>query len=788
MDPAEEKRRKLNALKLSSFDWVKGLDDVWNLSRWDVPELHRKAEGDFSQEIVQLLSRGGVLSPPGMIVSGPGGAGKTHLLSRFCRIALLNGGSFMLADMSAAARGGFLETVLAGMASSLATPVALLEGRTQASLAAEGALAAAGFQVPRDFAGRHTRANPGKLARDLEKVRDKLQASWPREAAEHSDCLRALFLLNSRDASLRKAAMDWLAGGPPDPGTAECAGFRAPRGDAARAVAGLSFFLSLSGRFSVLALDQMDHLSALFSLIARAGASEAAAGLAAEARARVADFSDGLGRLTGLTRRTLAVVSCLPATWENLSSLSLNTSLERYRRPPVFLSPVGSPEIAARLVAARMKTPCRRAGISPPWPSWPFREESFEDAVGLFPRALMERCHLLVRERVLAGDPSEIRSLDLRSGAVGALEDAAPPPFAASYVEDDLVEAGPASGESGVPGPVAVKAQGPPPGTWPPPEPLAEAPSPLQERDPGDTMVFAWSGDDFRDYLSGSLPDLAGLSDIESALEGEPASHPPAELSGREDGADAFPEGGAAAGFPIGGGGDGAEEAGSGAGHGAPEAGPGGGGAGQEDGDPVFRAEGRFQELFGAADTGAFQDESLEDELWPEILSCFLGAFADSLSGKDRPSVSIEGPPPGEVPPPYHVLVRAEGPGLPEEGRSLYVRALLRNHHMAFASRLRKAMEAASPDRRDPSVRLVLVRFSPKPAGAASAEALESFGACGGLWLRPADSDLALLKAVSELSRELPRDSLLAWMRAFQPWRRLLFLANDLAWLSSDAG
>ncbi|MDR1080048.1 MAG: hypothetical protein LBQ79_03580, partial [Deltaproteobacteria bacterium] len=441
MDLEEANRRKLNALKLTSFDWVKGLDDVWNLSRWDVPALHRRAEEEFSQEVVQLLSRNALASPPGMIVSGPGGAGKTHLLSRFCRIALLNRGYFLLADMSGEGEG-FMETVLAGMARSLSTPVSLLEGRTQASKAAETLLSAGGFVVPPDFAGRHTRQNPHKLDRDLEKLGDKLQGTWPREAAEHSGCLRAVFLLNSRDPLLRRAASDWLAGRPLDPEGAAAAGFRSGRGGPDRAVAGLSFCLSLGGRYSVLAMDQMDHLSALFGIISRSGPGDGAHGLPAKARSQVADYSDGLGRLTGLTRRTIAVVSCLPATWENLCSLSLNTALERYRRPPVFLSPIGNAATAMSLVDARMKAPCRRAGYAPPHPGWPFRPEAFEDAVGMFPRALMERCHQLVRERVLDGDTSEIPTLELPDARTsdGWADGPAMP-----YADDDLVEADPES-------------------------------------------------------------------------------------------------------------------------------------------------------------------------------------------------------------------------------------------------------------------------------------------------------------------------------------------------------
>ncbi|MDR3153682.1 MAG: hypothetical protein LBW85_05275 [Deltaproteobacteria bacterium] len=827
MDQAEENRRKLNALKLSSFDWVKGLDDVWNLSAWDVPALHRRAEEEFSQELVQLLSGRGLASPPGIIVSGPGGAGKTHLLSRFCRMALLNRGTFLLADMSASGEG-FLEIVLSGMARSLAARVPLLEGRTQASLAAEGALAAAGFEVPRDFPERHTRANPQKLSRDLEKIRDKLQDLWPLEAAEHSEPLRALFLLNSRDALLRRAALDWLEGKKPDPESAAASGFRGERGAPEKAVSGLSFCLSLGGRYTVLALDQMDHLSALFGVISRSGPGDPAAGHAAAARARAADFSDGLGRLTGLTRRTLAVVSCLPATWENLSSLSLNTALERYRRPPVFLSPIGSAETAARLIAARMEPACRRAGYSPPHPAWPFRPEAFQAAVGLFPRAILERCHRLVRERILAGDASEIASLD-PDGRGGAAPDGGTfAAYSAPWPDDDLVEAAsppadlfrpkglrPQAARRETPAPPA-QARGP--AAPSPAISLAsrgsrpDAPPALMEREPGDTLLFAWNEDSsLLEYISGSLPvDLEGLSDTGPEAGGAPG---PAGPRPRPPAAEVPPP------PPRGAGQEAAESRGPGGREGpagsqgpaesrapegtAPDTGPKakpenpapeGSPAGEpfaEEGaeaerDPVFAAERRFQLLFREADTEEMRDEAVEDKVWTEQLLGFLTAFAESLPKTDGPRVSAEGPPEGQDPPPYHALARAEGPGVPDGGRRLLVRALLKGNPLAFTSRLNKAMAAASPDGRDTSVRLALIRFTPKPTGESTAKAVEGFGQQGGLWLKPSEADLALLKAASELGKALPRADFLAWMRAFQPWRRLLFLAADLAWLTGE--
>ena len=339
--PRTEDEKKLAVLKNATFDWVKSLDDVWRVPSWDVPSLHGGALADFRVELGHLKGQRESASPPGMVISGPGGSGKTHLLSRFCQETLNAGGSFLLADMSAIRES--LETVLKGMAKSLTTPLGP-GARTQMSLIAERVLSHVKFQVPRAFSSRYTRHNPARLQRDLDRLEAKLGEGHPREAVEHLDVLRTILLLSSDDLFLRKTASDWLRGLPVSLEGAMATGYTIGRGEAESAISGLSFFMSLGGGFAVLALDQMDHIVSLFSLISHNGENDPSPS-ASTARAIITNLSDGLGRLTALTSRTLTVLSCLPLTWDSLlSHSSANTSLQRYRRPPVYLRPLDSRE------------------------------------------------------------------------------------------------------------------------------------------------------------------------------------------------------------------------------------------------------------------------------------------------------------------------------------------------------------------------------------------------------------------------------------------------------------
>ncbi|MDR2338540.1 MAG: hypothetical protein LBF40_00135 [Deltaproteobacteria bacterium] len=500
--PETERELKLRVLCKASFDWVRNLDDVWSIPEWDVPGLHGGALKDFLVELSQLKAQRELSSPPGLVIAGPGGTGKTHLLGRFCREAISRGGFFVLCDMSAIR--DVLETVLKGMVKSLITPLGYHGGRPQAALLAEAVLAFAGFQVPQGFPDRYTRRNPARLHRDMDRLVAKLAEAHPREATEYLDVLRTILLLGSRDPFLRKAAFSWLKGLPVSLEEAAATGYTVGRGEAELAISGLSFFMALNGGFTVFALDQMDHVLSLFSLIAHNGHGDLSPSVST-ARAIITNLSDGLGRLTSLTSRTLAVLSCLPLTWDSLlGHSSANTSLQRYRRPPVFLSPLSSRDSMEALVAARLREASRKAGWDPPYPTWPFRPDSFEGIDGINPRALMERCHRIVRGLLLSGEPAEVERI-LEAPGDGPWGQ--PPPRALSPGEDAPQ---PAGGES--PGSLGDGPSDGPAQTGQDPEAMrleTEFRWYRDASDPEDTKIDGHSDDFWPEALSSVLGALA---------------------------------------------------------------------------------------------------------------------------------------------------------------------------------------------------------------------------------------------------------------------------------------
>ncbi|MDR2349040.1 MAG: ATP-binding protein [Deltaproteobacteria bacterium] len=721
----DERLRQLNALKLADFGWVKNAEDVWTPSEHDVPALHREAEIDFSLELVRLIKNGdNDFSPPGLVVSGPGGSGKTHLLSRFARIAIQNGAFFLMADLSGV--GDLMETVLEGAVRSLPIPLPALGGKTQTNVLVENILKTVNFKTPGDLGARHARSDARKLNGDLEKVLDRLGRTFPRESADHAEVLRAVFLLNSEDPLLKRAALNWLRRRPPSIRERERAGFATERPGARETFAGLSFFLSLNGGMTVLAMDRIDHLASLFdpaSPDSPGSPGDSGGNPGAEARKLVRDVSDGIGRIPELAKRTLAVVSCLPATWELLSRLSRDASLDRYRRPPIRLAPMTDPAIPAKMVAGRMKTASRKAGLVLPHPTWPFAPGAFENVPGLRPRVLLERCHELVRDMLLEG---EIREIDSIFGEgpperpAGAPRDPARPPATPPGDSADAEEArnAPGGAPDRVPDDIPDDAGDAPPGENDPPL-FSEG-------------VFVWGAgeNDFdpestQSLLSGLNIDFgedAGLSVKEEIMTGR-APDPAGPLFARRD------------------------------------------------------------ELLLEETRDLFKDPETEDVVWPEAFRALLEPMVEILRLPPSKTLSLElGT--GENPPVFHATLSFRDANDKKASRKLFLRAANGNDGESLGEALENALERSGINPANPDRRLVLLRFSPKPQGRESERAFGEFESRGGLRSKPSDGDLALLNAVMTLKREFRANEFLAFMEKARPWEKVLFLEESVSWVA----
>jgi hypothetical protein len=731
--------RKLNTLKLADFDWVKNLDEVWGFTPTNVPELHSRAVEDFSHEMARLLSnKGNSFSPPGIIVAGPGGSGKTHLLMRFANIVFQNKGYFLLADLSRVE--DLLETVIEGMVRSLLTPVPFLENKAQITLLTFNILEAVNFVMPPDMAKRHN-ADPSKIGKDLDKILVRLLPEHPRECAEYSEVLRSILLLNSESPILKRCALNYLYGRPLTAESTELAGFKLKRNGPERVITGLSFFMSLNDKPQVLALDQLDHLLSLYNLLSHSPPIDEGRGLVTETLGLLSNVSDGLGRLPELSRRTITVLSCLPETWNYLQECSLNTSLERYRRPPIFLKPMDSEETARKIVGARMKEAAGKAHHKLPYPGWPFKPESFQGSAGHHPRVILERCHALIRELVLGDSVDEIESIFPSEDPIGE----------ETYIE----EAGNARETYGAFG------------SYEESPPLN---NPAQARDPG--LVFAWgentglkdllqnTGDLGRGPYGASPPLPRKTLDGSDPYEARPLADKEPFFKSRnpnDPGSTLIPT------------------------------------ETYKEEEPISEPEGplkppillRYEELLAEDERDDFKDETNEDTLWPEALEALLSPCLSLIFIPPHKTLTLEFDNDEKIPR-VHAYLSSKDDRSGKAEKNLYLRAVASKNYKRLLTRVDKILEYSGIKKRNANTRLMMLRFAPFPSGDSSVKTVLKFENMGGLRSKPSDQDLAILNAVLSLKKEFSNTEFQGFMEKNRPWEKVLFLEESLAWLTAN--
>lgn len=391
----------LAALKLASFDWVMRLDDVWRPSPYDVPELN----AHIRQGVLDTCRTLAATSPLGWVIVGPAGAGKTHLLAGLRREASSARIYFILVDMTDVK--GFWETVLLGYLNSLREPENQPQGRrlivdllTYLGLSQDKAYryAIALGKIPRET-----------LVENTTKVIQKLGQRHRQKVIDHQDIIRALFLLNSDDFMLGNLGYTFLLGLPIEESEARSLGLRQTRLEPIQILRGISWTLSLGGP-TILALDQLDAIVNEQHLASGLEENGDRAEERKVARLIIEGLGRGLAALPDHTTRTLGVLSCLESTWDILRRTALKSSTDRFQAP-LTLRPVTQPEMAAGLVARRLATAFRAVGLYPPYPTWPFRPQSFEAVAGLTPREILKRCESYRRKCLETGQAEELNSI-----------------------------------------------------------------------------------------------------------------------------------------------------------------------------------------------------------------------------------------------------------------------------------------------------------------------------------------------------------------------------------------
>lgn len=396
----------LAAFESVDFQWTQNLESVWQDPRYDVPSLHQKQRQAVLAKLRGMAASAETGSPLGWVFVGPAGFGKTHLLSAIRREILGVPATFILVDMSDVRE--FWETVLLGFIDSLQRPAGATD-RTQGQLVVQHIVGHVRGEDGAALTRELESLRPPRLARDMDELVQRLGRTHRAQTLKHADTLRALVLLNSTEYELSNLGYAWLQGHGVDESAMEMFGFNIREKRPSAVVEGLSWLISLRCPM-IVALDQLDPIVNEHHLLAAArDLPEEHTPRQLVSRSIIDSVGRGLMELRDVTRRALAVVSCLQETWEKLKDTVLKSVTHRYEDHR-SLDNLADAAVAECLVSTRLEASYERAGFTPPYPRWPFAPSAFASTAGggKSPRELLRRCEQHRRKCVDEGRVSEL--------------------------------------------------------------------------------------------------------------------------------------------------------------------------------------------------------------------------------------------------------------------------------------------------------------------------------------------------------------------------------------------
>ncbi|MFK4085031.1 AAA family ATPase [Kribbella sp. NPDC020789] len=371
------------ALATAQFNWAVTPDDIWNPVEHHVEALHEEPVRRVLSAVA-MARRTHSSSPLGVVLMGEKGVGKTHLLGWLRQRVQDTGGYFFLIKLVSG--GAFWPSTIRGMMdgfradhgrqlSTLLSRLAERSGLDDGNRSRVAGRAAAGRQDVDDFLAG-------------------LRTVDPEIAVECANTIRALVLSGSPDLAAQEVGYSYFE----LDGTVEDAdrrlwGFRRGERRPQQILGDLSRLLALTGP-SVFAVDQLDSLLAQVSS-ARADVEE-------QDRTRtreVNEIADGLMELRELTRRTVTVIACLPATWKLIDTLAVGAAADRFRVAHMQ-SVLPTAATAEELVGGRLGALYTGAGFTPPYRTWPILERALSDrrVRNYTPRRVLQRVDAHIRQ------------------------------------------------------------------------------------------------------------------------------------------------------------------------------------------------------------------------------------------------------------------------------------------------------------------------------------------------------------------------------------------------------
>lgn len=367
------------------LSWAPTADDLWHAQgALHVPGFNDKA----LDEVMSAFGDAGreqQSSPLGVVVQGPAGSGKTHLLGQVRERVQDAGGFFFVVELLDAT--SFWESARSSILRSLNRPAKGRETQLKELLYQLCSVAHVS-RVDRKAIIGDDPLTPEVLTSFV----NALRTADPATVGQTRHTLRALVLSGALDFDVQDVGQAYLnsAEDVDDSGRREWSlgvSTLSPQ----ELVRDISWLVALAGP-SVLAIDQIDTLLAQGA--DRADPAARAGG--AVDNSDVEHVAHGLMSIRQNMRRTAAVVACLPTAWESIRLRATATVSDRFREA-TKLQGLPSPDIGRAILERRFTASYRAIGFTPPYPSWPILPSAFDDAPDYTPRMLLKRADTHVR-------------------------------------------------------------------------------------------------------------------------------------------------------------------------------------------------------------------------------------------------------------------------------------------------------------------------------------------------------------------------------------------------------
>ncbi|MGV9803193.1 helicase HerA domain-containing protein [Mycobacterium sp. NPDC003449] len=385
-------REALSALRLT---WAPTADDLWHSQgALHVPGLHDRPMADVMAAFGDA-EREADSSPLGVVVRGPAGSGKTHLLGQVREQVQTAGGFFFLVELLDAT--GFWQSARAGILESLGRPGSERETQLKDLLWELSSVA----HISR--ANRRAIIGDDELTPEvLDDFVNALHKARRQTVKRTHHSLRAMVLLGATELELQDIGEAFLAGtGNDDYGREhrERWGLPSPTAIPQESVRDMSRLIALAGP-AVLALDQIDTL-----LAQSADRTDPSGAASAPDNRDLEHVAHGLMSVRQTMRRTVSVVACLPAAWEAIQDRATATVNDRFRTTGL-LQGLPTPDVGRAILERRFTASYNAIGFTAPYPSWPILPSAFDEATQYTPRQLLKRADAHVR-RCLERDTIE---------------------------------------------------------------------------------------------------------------------------------------------------------------------------------------------------------------------------------------------------------------------------------------------------------------------------------------------------------------------------------------------